>query len=220
MHTSRSARFPRLAVSLFTLAAVGLLSSCKGKASNPPATPPAPASPAATAPSTPSPSAPAAVAAAPAVPDTRAKELSEIVTRYRKNIVLASDQASLDDDTRERTTVIGRMIFEQNRHALDELGEQFGEELTAAASSSASPAGISAFLEWLEKSPELRDGDSSPSRTPSPTCAPPSSRSRSPPPGRRPSSPASRRTRRPSRRSRTSTRRSWSRSSAAPRCAA
>lgn len=156
MHTSRSARFPRFAVSLFTLAAVGLLSACKGKASNPPATPPAPA---ATAPSAPSPSAPAPTAAAPAVPAARAQELSDIVTRYRKNIVLASDQASLDDDARERTTIVGRMIFDQNRHALDELGEQFGEELTASASSSASPAGIAAFLEWLEKSPELRDGD-------------------------------------------------------------
>nr|AYM52327.1 polysaccharide deacetylase family protein [Hyalangium minutum] len=156
MHTSRSARTPRLAASLITLAAVGLLASCKGKASNPPATPPAPA---ATAPSSLSPSAPSPAASAPAVPDSRAQELNEIVTRYRKNIVLASDQASLDDDARERITVVGRMIFEQNRHALDELGEQFGEELTAAASSTSAPAGISAFLEWLEKSPGLRDGD-------------------------------------------------------------
>jgi peptidoglycan/xylan/chitin deacetylase (PgdA/CDA1 family)/tetratricopeptide (TPR) repeat protein len=161
MHTSRSARFPRLATSLITLVAVGLLTSCKGKASNPPATPPSPAaSPAAASPSTtPNPSAPPAAAPAPAVPDTRAQELADIVTRYRKNIVLAADQASLDDETRARTTVVGRMIFEQNRHALGELGEQFGEELTATASSAATPAGITAFLEWLEKSPELRDGD-------------------------------------------------------------
>jgi peptidoglycan/xylan/chitin deacetylase (PgdA/CDA1 family)/TolA-binding protein len=159
MHTSRSARFPRLGARLITLVAVGLLASCKGKTSSPPATPPSPAAPAvAASPSTtPSPSTPSA--AAPSLPATRAQELAGIVTRYRKNIVLASDQASLDDETRERTTIVGRMIFEQNRHALDELGEQFGEELTATASSASSPAGIAAFLEWLEKSPELRDGD-------------------------------------------------------------
>ncbi|MBN1205980.1 MAG: polysaccharide deacetylase family protein [Myxococcaceae bacterium] len=101
----------------------------------------------------------AAPAPAPAAPDTLATDMAEIVTRYRQNIVLAADQASLDEDTRQRVTVAGRMIFERNRHALEQLGERFGEELTAAASSASAPPGITAFLERLEKAPELRDGD-------------------------------------------------------------
>ncbi|MDY7227631.1 polysaccharide deacetylase family protein [Hyalangium rubrum] len=142
----------RFGASLLALAAAGLLASCKGTASAPPAsTPPAAAS------STPTPAAPPApVLTAPA---TLATDMAEIVTRYRQNIVLAADSATLDDETRDKVAVAGRMIFEQNRHALEELGEQFGEELTAAASSAAPPPGITAFLERLENSPELRDGD-------------------------------------------------------------
>lgn len=159
MPTSFSAGFPRLGASLITLAAAYLALSCKGTASNPQAASPAPpASSTASTPS-PSPSTSAQPSAAPAVPNTQAQELTEIVTRYRKNIVLASDRDTLDDEMRERTTVVGRMIFEQNRHALEHLGEQFAEELTAAASRSSPPPSITAFLEWLEKSPQLRDGD-------------------------------------------------------------
>jgi peptidoglycan/xylan/chitin deacetylase (PgdA/CDA1 family)/uncharacterized caspase-like protein len=142
------------------LAALGALASCKGTASNPPAAPQAPAAASsASAPTPASTEAKATPAPAAVAPDTLAADMAEIVTRYRKNIVLAADQASLDDDTRERVTVAGRMIFEQNRHALEELGEQLGAELTAAASSAAAPPGVTAFLERLEKAPELRDGD-------------------------------------------------------------
>jgi len=133
------------------LAAVALLASCKGTTSTPPSTPPA-ATPAAAAGT--GTQAPAAQA-----PDTLAQDMTDIVTRYRQNIVLAADQASLDEGTRERVTIVGRMIFDQNRHALDELSERFGEELTAAASSASAPPGITAFLERLEKHPDLRDGD-------------------------------------------------------------
>jgi peptidoglycan/xylan/chitin deacetylase (PgdA/CDA1 family)/tetratricopeptide (TPR) repeat protein len=92
-------------------------------------------------------------------PDPLAQDMTEIVTRYRQNIVLAADQASLDEQTRERVTIVGRMIFDQNRHALEELSERFGEELTAAASSASAPPGVTAFLDRLEKHPDLRDGD-------------------------------------------------------------
>jgi len=161
MHTSLSARIPRLGASLLTLAAVGLLTPCKGTASNPPSAPPPPAaSPtASTPPPAPSPGAQPAAAPAPAAPDTLAQELADIITRYRKNIVLAADQAALDEETRERTTIVGRMIFEQNRHALEQLAEQLGEDLTAAANSGSAPPTITAFLDWLETSPQLRDGD-------------------------------------------------------------
>jgi peptidoglycan/xylan/chitin deacetylase (PgdA/CDA1 family)/uncharacterized caspase-like protein len=160
MHIPTLRRFNRLGPSLITLAAVGLLASCKGTASNPPAAPQSPAAaPAAPATGPAKTAATATPAPAPAAPDTLATDMAEIVTRYRKNIVLASEQGTLDDNTRERVTVAGRMIFDRNRHALEELSERLSEELTAAASSTSAPPGVTAFLERLEKSPELRDGD-------------------------------------------------------------
>ncbi len=141
-----------LGASLLALAAAALLASCKGTTSTPPSSS---GPPAASAPASP----PAPAPPAPTAPDTLAQDMTEIVTRYRQNIVLAADQASLDESTRTRVSIVGRMIFDQNRHALSELSERFGEELTAAASSASAPPGVTAFLERLEKHPDLRDGD-------------------------------------------------------------
>jgi peptidoglycan/xylan/chitin deacetylase (PgdA/CDA1 family)/uncharacterized caspase-like protein/predicted negative regulator of RcsB-dependent stress response len=149
----------RLGASLLALAAAALLASCKGTTSAPnPSSAPAASTPAAT--STPAgPEAKPSQPPAPTAPDTLAQDMTEIVTRYRQNIVLAADQASLDESTREKVTIVGRMIFDQNRHALEELSERFAEELTAAASSASPPPGVTVFLERLEKHPDLRDGD-------------------------------------------------------------
>ncbi|MFP2925320.1 polysaccharide deacetylase family protein, partial [Pyxidicoccus sp. 3LG] len=85
------------------------------------------------------------------------EELAGIVTRYRQNIVLADGEATLDEETRERIAIVGRMLFEENRHALESLGEQLDTALKSGATSA--PTTVTAFLDWLEQAPDLRDAD-------------------------------------------------------------
>jgi peptidoglycan/xylan/chitin deacetylase (PgdA/CDA1 family)/uncharacterized caspase-like protein len=140
------------------LAAAVLAVACKGTA-------PAPATAAKQEPAPASKQEPTALvtpdagpAAAPAHAgdDALGKEaLAGIVTRYRQNIVLAADEAALDEETRERVSIVGRMLFDENRHALESLGEGLGAALTAAGA----PAPVTTFLDWLEKDAELHDAD-------------------------------------------------------------
>lgn len=60
-------------------------------------------------------------------------------------IVLLADEPDVDD----RATLVGKILHEQNRERLETLGERLGAE----------PAQAARFLDWLERDPELRDGD-------------------------------------------------------------
>lgn len=88
-----------------------------------------------------------------------ARDVTDIVARYRKNVVLGFEAEKLDEDTRERISIVGRMIFEENRQQLTRLGERLSEALTSAASAPTAPAPVLAFLETLEKGAELHDAD-------------------------------------------------------------
>ncbi|QSQ23363.1 polysaccharide deacetylase family protein [Pyxidicoccus parkwayensis] len=136
-----------------------VLVACKGTPPAPSPEKPAPSAPAtATAPqqAAPDASTPTATAVAPPKDDAAARESwAGIVTRYRQNIVLAADEATLDDDTRERAAIVGRMLFEENRHEL----ESFAEALRTALTSGAEPASLASFLDWLEKDVDLHDAD-------------------------------------------------------------
>ncbi|WP_164018875.1 polysaccharide deacetylase family protein [Pyxidicoccus trucidator] len=139
------------------LAAVFLV-ACKGSAPAPAASAPAPETKPAAPVAAPALQAPDAgpTAVTPVKDDTAAREeLAGILTRYRQNIVLAADEDTLDEDTRERASVIGRMLFDENRHALEALGERLGGALTSGAE----PGPVTAFLDWLEKDAELHDAD-------------------------------------------------------------
>jgi peptidoglycan/xylan/chitin deacetylase (PgdA/CDA1 family)/tetratricopeptide (TPR) repeat protein len=132
-----------------------LLSACKG-------TSPAPApkpEPTATVQAAGTPTDAGATAAPTPAEDTAAREaLAGIVTRYRQNIVLAADQGTLDERTREQVSVVGRMLFEENRHALEALGERLASALESAPAGTA-PVPVTFFLDWLEKDAGLRDAD-------------------------------------------------------------
>src|SRR5262245_8990745 len=73
-------------------------------------------------------------------------QVDAILARYRKSIVLLADQASLDEEGRERSQVVGRMLFEENREALVELTGRL----------QAAPAQIAPFLDIVEKRADLR----------------------------------------------------------------
>src|SRR5215472_12244357 len=62
---------------------------------------------------------PASVAPAPA--DALQQSVEDIVARYRKTIVLLEGEESLPEADRERASVVGRIIFQENHQALSNL---------------------------------------------------------------------------------------------------
>ena len=77
------------------------------------------------------------------------RQADEIVAGYRKIIVLTSDDAALDDITRDRVTTLGRILFQQNEERLEAL----------SAGVSSDTGALTAFLDRLEKSSEYHDAD-------------------------------------------------------------
>jgi peptidoglycan/xylan/chitin deacetylase (PgdA/CDA1 family)/tetratricopeptide (TPR) repeat protein len=77
------------------------------------------------------------------------RQADEIVAGYRKIIVLTSDDAALDDITRDRVTTLGRILFQQNEERLEAL----------SAGLSSDTGALTAFLDRLEKSSEYHDAD-------------------------------------------------------------
>ncbi|XXF77334.1 polysaccharide deacetylase family protein [Myxococcaceae bacterium GXIMD 01537] len=100
-----------------------------------------------------------AAAARPPRDEALARDVADIVTRYRKNIVLGADAHTLDEATRERVTIVGRMLFEENHQHLARLGDRLAEALTASANAPTAPAPVLAFLDLLEKGADLHDAD-------------------------------------------------------------
>ncbi len=152
----------RLGRTHLPLALLGLLACNKGPVA-PPSTPTSPPASgvAATASGTASDAGSVAAPTAPAAPrdEALAKALTDIVTRYRKNIVLGADAKTLDEATLERVTIVGRMLFSENQHQLMALGTRLTDALTEAASAPVAPALVTAFLDTLEKDAELHDAD-------------------------------------------------------------
>lgn len=82
-------------------------------------------------------------------PPDLAQQADEIVSNFRKIIVLTTDDGALNDATRERIFVLGRMLFQQNEEQLDAL----------SSSLLADPGALTAFLDRLEKYPDYHDAD-------------------------------------------------------------
>lgn len=72
-----------------------------------------------------------------------------VVTNYRKVIVLMEDDPSLDAAKKDRAVILARMLFEQNIESLESLH----------AAVVADPAQLSAFLDRLETGPDYHDAD-------------------------------------------------------------
>ncbi len=83
-----------------------------------------------------------------------AKQLNEVVERFRKIIVLTENQAPLDPVVRDRATVIAWILFQRNQETLSDLRSTFSAELAKPASTA-----MEAFLARLENTTEYRDAD-------------------------------------------------------------
>jgi peptidoglycan/xylan/chitin deacetylase (PgdA/CDA1 family)/uncharacterized caspase-like protein len=92
-------------------------------------------------------------------PEKLPDNLEQIVARYRKTIVLLEGEATLSDSDRQRATLIGKLLFQENRHATTVLAEEFSAEIAAAGNSSAAPPKVTRFLDLIEGQQELHDAD-------------------------------------------------------------
>lgn len=82
------------------------------------------------------------------------KQMDDAVERYRKIIVLTEGEAALDAGTRERVSVLGRILFEQNSERLAEMSSSAANSMLARRT----PC-TESFLSRVESSPEYRDAD-------------------------------------------------------------
>jgi peptidoglycan/xylan/chitin deacetylase (PgdA/CDA1 family)/tetratricopeptide (TPR) repeat protein len=82
------------------------------------------------------------------------QQLDEIVRDYRKIIVLLDNQASLDPGNRERVSIVGKMLFQQDHERLASLSVSLSNDL----GNSGSPQ-IESFLDAVEKNQEYHDAD-------------------------------------------------------------
>ncbi len=81
-------------------------------------------------------------------------QLDRIVAAYRKIIVLVAEEASLDPMNRERVSLAGKILFQQNQEHIAALSEALTGELAGTAF----PA-LEALLGHVENSPEYHDAD-------------------------------------------------------------
>jgi peptidoglycan/xylan/chitin deacetylase (PgdA/CDA1 family)/tetratricopeptide (TPR) repeat protein len=102
--------------------------------------------------------APAAIPAAPPAPQATQPlpaDIAAIVDAYRKIIVLADAEATLEPDDRQRSSIAGRILYQQNHQRLTLLGDRLTTELSGRGA----PNETIAFLTTLEGLQELRDVD-------------------------------------------------------------
>jgi peptidoglycan/xylan/chitin deacetylase (PgdA/CDA1 family)/uncharacterized caspase-like protein len=83
-----------------------------------------------------------------AAPDVAA-QANAIVKTYRQIIVLTEDDDTLDDAERERISLLGRVLFQQNEERLSALASALGTDSTR----------VPVFLNRLESNPDYHDAD-------------------------------------------------------------
>jgi peptidoglycan/xylan/chitin deacetylase (PgdA/CDA1 family)/uncharacterized caspase-like protein/photosystem II stability/assembly factor-like uncharacterized protein len=92
----------------------------------------------------------------PAVAPTEAAraDIGPIVEAFRKIVVLLEAEDSLPPADRERARLVGWILFEENRARVEALGRRLAAEAARGAL-----AGPAAFLDDLERDPDLWDAD-------------------------------------------------------------
>jgi peptidoglycan/xylan/chitin deacetylase (PgdA/CDA1 family)/uncharacterized caspase-like protein len=102
-----------------------------------------------------------AVASGPTGPpaDPILEHVDNIVTRYRKTIILLEDDESRATADREHASLVGKIIFQENHQTISELSDHLTSEIEAAGDFSRPLTGVNRFLDAIETQRELHDAD-------------------------------------------------------------
>ena len=82
-----------------------------------------------------------------------------IVARYRKTIVLLEDDASLPEADRDKDSLVGKIIFQENHQAISNLSSGLTTEIEKAGDFSQPLPDVSRFLDLIETQMDLHDAD-------------------------------------------------------------
>jgi peptidoglycan/xylan/chitin deacetylase (PgdA/CDA1 family)/uncharacterized caspase-like protein len=105
------------------------------------------------------PPASAANVAPTAPPDAMSQTITGIVARYRKTIVLLDDDDSVPEPDRDKDSLVGKIIFQENHQAISNLSNGLTAEIEKAGDFSQSLPNVSHFLDLIESRLDLHDAD-------------------------------------------------------------
>jgi hypothetical protein len=102
---------------------------------------------------------PVASEAKKAPPDAMSQTVDAIVARYRKTIVLLADDNSLPEAEREKASLVGKIIFQENHQALSNLSGSLTGEIEKAGDFSQPLPNVGRFLDLIETQDDMHDAD-------------------------------------------------------------
>ena len=91
--------------------------------------------------------------------DAMSQTVESIVARYRKTIVLLENDESLPEADRDRTSLVGKIIFQENHQALSTLSSGLTSEIEMAGDYSQPLPNVARFLDLIETQQDLHDAD-------------------------------------------------------------
>src|SRR5262245_28793489 len=106
-----------------------------------------------------SPNSPTVTASKSSTPDAMSQKIDEIVARYRKTIILLEAEDPLPQADRDRASLIGKIIFQENHRAISELSNALTEEIEKAGDFSKPLPQVGRFLDLVETEQDLHDAD-------------------------------------------------------------
>jgi peptidoglycan/xylan/chitin deacetylase (PgdA/CDA1 family)/uncharacterized caspase-like protein len=91
--------------------------------------------------------------------DPLAQSLEDIVARYRKTIVLLEEDESVSEADRERASLVGKIIFQENHQAISTLSDKLTTEIEITKDFSQPLPQVGRFLDLIETQQDLHDAD-------------------------------------------------------------
>lgn len=91
--------------------------------------------------------------------DPLSQRLEDIVARYRKTIVLLEEDESLPEADRERASLVGKIIFQENHQAISSLSDDLTSEIEKTKDFSQPLPRLTRFLDLIETQQDLHDAD-------------------------------------------------------------
>jgi peptidoglycan/xylan/chitin deacetylase (PgdA/CDA1 family)/uncharacterized caspase-like protein len=101
----------------------------------------------------------AANSAQPTPPDAMTQRIEGVVARYRKTIVLLEGDEALSEADRDKASLVGKIIFQENHQAISSLSSDLTSEIGKARDFSQAVPNVARFLDLIETQQDLHDAD-------------------------------------------------------------